>query len=234
MKPAAHSDSRILLFARAPEHGKVKTRLARAIGNDDALALYRRFTADLVAMLTPLPFDLSIFFHPAKGQKMVKDWLGDANRLYAQKGQDLGERMANAFRQAFAEGAQQALLLGTDIPDLPARFILEGFEQLHRNDAVIGPAADGGYFLIGFQRQAFHPGWFTQIDWGSVNVLQTQIKKITQDHKSVYRLPQWPDIDEIDDLREFWRKNRDHPQQAPRTINYIRQNTALTQKLVSF
>ena len=233
MNPSAHTKFRVLLFVRAPELGKVKTRLARSIGADNALALYRRFTADLLAMLKLLPFGLTLFFHPAGKESLINNWLGDAGTFYAQKGPDLGRRMAGAFEQSFADGAQRAILIGTDIPGLPARIIIEGFDRLTQTDAVIGPATDGGYYLIGCNRKSFKPVWFDGIEWGEADVLQKQIQHIEDDRRTVFRLPSWPDIDEIDDLRRFWRKNQRTPERARRTIDYINQNAALTQKLVS-
>ena len=109
----------IIVFLRSPDRGQVKTRLSRAIGRDAATGLYRCFVADLLEMLEATGYPVRLSYTPADAGGQIKSWLGDEYAMFPQEGSDLGTRMANAFRRVFAEGASRALLVGTDLPDLP-------------------------------------------------------------------------------------------------------------------
>jgi uncharacterized protein len=210
-----------MVFVRAPEIGKVKTRLANAVGSDAAVGLYMSFVADELNMLRGLFFDVVICFHPFSSRQQIKNWLKDESDFMAQTGEDLGQRMGNAFEEVFLRGYHQALLIGSDLPDLSSSIILDAFKHLNRQDAVIGPCEDGGYYLIGFRRDTYSMDTFMHIPWGSAQVFELTISCFNEKNLSYFTLPQWRDIDNYEDL--LWLKNSldNNPTIAKQTHSYI-------------
>lgn len=211
----------ILVFVRAPEMGKVKTRLANVIGQDAALRLYISFVADELDMLRDLFFDVIICYHPPTAQHTIGNWLNKEFNFMAQSGKDLGQRMENAFEEVFSWGYQQALLIGSDLPDLPSSIILDAFDHLTRQDAVIGPCEDGGYYLIGFRRNTYSGEVFMQIPWGTAQVFDQTLLRFRENNLNSYILPRWRDIDDFEDL--LWlKKSLDKiPTKAKHTHSYL-------------
>jgi glycosyltransferase A (GT-A) superfamily protein (DUF2064 family) len=111
--------------------------------------------------------------------------------------------MRNAFIEAFEMGFRRVVLIGSDIPDLPLDFIEEAFTSLKESDVVIGPAYDGGYYLIGFKDKTFSPQIFEGITWGTKNVFDQTMKKLKRSRRVVHILPYHRDIDTMDDLRNL-------------------------------
>jgi uncharacterized protein len=194
----------ILVFVRAPEMGKVKTRLANVIGQDAALRLYKSFVADELDMLRNLFFDVIICYHPPTARQTIGNWMNKEFDFMAQSGKDLGQRMKNAFEEVFSLGFQQALLIGSDLPDLPSSIILDAFDHLTRQDAVIGPCEDGGYYLIGFRWDTYSSEVFMQIPWGTAQVFDQTLLRFRENNLNSYILPRWRDIDDFEDL--LWLK----------------------------
>ncbi|HWR72452.1 MAG TPA: TIGR04282 family arsenosugar biosynthesis glycosyltransferase, partial [Nitrospirota bacterium] len=124
----------------------MKSRLSRSMGEDAVLHLYECFVLDVMEMLKAGGIPFRICFTPAEKREAITGWLGKGETYQPQEGVDLGERMANAFRRAFSEGITEALIIGSDLPDLPHALLEEAFRSLHAHDAVIGPAIDGGYY----------------------------------------------------------------------------------------
>jgi rSAM/selenodomain-associated transferase 1 len=211
----------ILVFVRAPEMGKVKTRLANVIGQDAALRLYKSFVADELDMLRDLFFDVIICYHPPTARETIGNWLNKEFNFMAQSGKDLGQRMENAFEEVFSWGYQQALLIGSDLPDLPSSIILDAFDHLTRQDAVIGPCEDGGYYLIGFHRDTYSGEVFMKIPWGTAQVFDRTLLRFHKKNLTSYILPRWRDIDDFEDL--LWlKKSLDKiPTKAKHTHSYL-------------
>lgn len=156
-------DRCLILFVKYPEKGKVKSRLAQSWTDDLAAGLYENFVNDMIVTLEKGSFSLRIYFHPPEKEEEVKKLWGEKYQYAAQRGADLGERMKNAFLQEFAAGFQMVVLIGSDCPDLPVDIIAESFRVLeNKTGSVIGPAADGGYYLIGFRKDTFCPEIFLQ------------------------------------------------------------------------
>jgi rSAM/selenodomain-associated transferase 1 len=215
------NDALILFFVKYPEPGEVKTRLAATIGPDKAAEVYGHFLLDLLAKLesTQLPF--KVCFYPEQKRDLMMAWLGDGYEYSLQKGVDLGERMATAFLDAFAGGHSRVVLMGSDFPDLPQSFLEESLGVLNTHDAVIGPAMDGGYYLIGFRKETFFPQAFEGMDWGTEGVFR-QTLSILKDHgKGVYVLPVWNDIDTIEDLREFIQRSESSGSATSKTMSFL-------------
>jgi len=193
-------DRCLLFFVKNPERGKVKSRLAAVIGNDSAVSVYKNIVDRMLSTLKEGTFPLYICFSPKNAQKPVKNWLGREYRYIPQNGKDLGERMRNGFTEAFEMGFKKVVLIGSDIPDLALEFIEEAFITLNKSDAVIGPAFDGGYYLIGFKDKTFSPQVFEGIAWGTQNVFDETVKKLKRFKRAVHTLPYQRDIDTAKDL----------------------------------
>ena len=194
------NDRCLLFFVKNPERGKVKSRLAAVIGNDSAVSVYKNIVDRMLLALKEGTFPLYICFSPKNAQKPVKNWLGREYRYIPQNGKDLGERMRNGFTEAFEMGFKKVVLIGSDIPDLALEFIEEAFITLNKSDAVIGPAFDGGYYLIGFKDKTFSPQVFEGIAWGTQNVFDETVKKLKRFKRAVHTLPYQRDIDTAKDL----------------------------------
>jgi rSAM/selenodomain-associated transferase 1 len=188
-----------------PERGKVKLRLAAVIGDDSAVSVYKNIVVQMLSTLKKGTFPLYICFFPKNAQKPIRNWLGREYRYMPQNGKDLGERMRNGFIDGFAMGYKRVVLIGSDIPDLPLGFIEEALISLRKKDAVIGPAFDGGYYLIGFRDKTFSPQVFEGIAWGTKNVFDETMKKLKRFGRGVHTLPYQRDIDTVEDLKRLKR-----------------------------
>lgn len=194
---------RVVLLLKYPEPGRVKTRLARAVGPERAARLARRFAEDTLAAVDSLGLETDISFFPPEREADMKAWLGPDRAYHAQSGADLGERMEAAFARAFAHGAERVSLTGTDAPDRPAAMLAEALDRLDDHDVVIGPATDGGYTLIAMRRDRFAPEAFRGVDWGTPKVLAQTMDALHRAGRSVWVLPPWPDIDDEAALRDY-------------------------------
>ena len=195
----------LLLFLRAPEAGQVKTRLARDLGDEKTLALYKTFVGAALEASTAWSDkagsrEVWIAFCPGNRQDMVENWLGSAYEYLAQSGADLGQRMARALSDAFDRGAERAVVLGTDIPQIRPDHIERAFECLHSADVVIGPSLDGGYWLIGTSREGFSPRLFHAMDWGTPSVFADTIDRCRALNLTWSELEPLQDVDTLADL----------------------------------
>ena len=201
-------DRCLLFFIKNPEKGKVKTRLAAAIGDKMAVKLYKRFLLEMLFTLNSGTFLFYLCYYPETSLNDLKDWLGDHYLYIPQNGQDLGERMKNGFLEAISMNFKRVVLIGSDIPDLPLEFIEEAFGSLLEKEAVIGPSFDGGYYLIGFRDKTFSPRAFDGIHWNTESVFEETLRALEQEGLSVHTLQPLRDIDTVNDLRirELYKK----------------------------
>jgi rSAM/selenodomain-associated transferase 1 len=197
------NDECLLFFVKNPKKGKVKSRLAVSIGVDSAVRAYKNMAVQMLSTLKKGTFPFYICFFPRNAQKPIEHWLGKQYRYVPQKGKDLGERMRNGFAEVFSMGYKRVVLIGSDIPDLPIENVEEAFESLKKVDAVIGPAYDGGYYLIGFKDKTYFPQVFEGIAWGTKNVFEETMRKLKRFRRAVYVLPYQRDIDTAEDLRNL-------------------------------
>ncbi len=214
-------DERLLVFARSPEKGRVKTRLARATGEEMAVELYRCFVGDTLALCRKAGYRPSIFFQPPEAREVMAGWLGSDFAYEPQEGDSLGDKMYHAFRRAFRT-CRRAVLIGTDVPDLPPAVLREAFHDLWKHDAVIGPALDGGYYLIGLCRNSLSPVLFDGLPWGGAAVLDMTKRLLEERNLTFTLLPRWRDIDRYDDLRSLFERLKGLPPGALLTIDYLR------------
>jgi len=225
------SETCILFFVKYPEAGKVKTRLAEVIGDDVATNLYRHFVQDMLQGLQRLNGALRICYAPDKAGENVeskyRNWLGPQHEYRVQQGENLGERMKTAFGEAFADGYQRVVLMGSDIPDFPSELVEKTLLDLDMRDAALGPAFDGGYYLIGFRRDAFKPEVFEGITWSSDSVFRETYERMRALGLEVLRLPDWNDVDTIWDLNLLYRTNRNSSFRKSATFALLRENNDL-------
>ncbi len=189
----------LLIFTKNPEAGKVKTRLAATLGDEAALSVYKQLLLYTVSATKCLPVDKFVFYSNYIEQEDV--WDGKQYYKELQQGNDLGKRMGNAFASIFEKGYDKAVIIGTDCPDLNAGIIINAFAYLDVHDVVIGPAEDGGYYLLGMK--ILHQELFQKIKWSTCTVLNDTISKCTALQLDCSMLPVLKDIDEEKDLQAF-------------------------------
>ena len=186
-----------MVFMKNPVKGKVKTRLAATVGDDKALEIYKILLQQTATVVGEIRIcDKAIFYADFIDKNDL--WSKGEKQKYVQSGVDLGERMKNAFDVAFRMGYDKAIIIGTDCYDLNAEIIEEGFEKLNANDVVIGPAMDGGYYLIGMN--CLHIELFERISWSTETVLADTLRILKQAQLIHHVLPIRTDVDTEENL----------------------------------
>lgn len=197
---------RLIIFTRYPEPGLTKTRLIQALGAEGAAALQRQMTEYTLSKVRELQschsIAVEVHFDGGK-QQLMQDWLGP-DIVYQPQGQgDLGSRIARSLSLALQSGTDRVVIIGTDCPGLNAQLMAQAFHQLHSHDLVLGPAIDGGYYLLGLRY--FIPQLFSGISWGTAEVLQQTVDIAKNLNLSVAYLPHLADVDRPEDL-PVWEK----------------------------
>ncbi len=188
--------TRVLLFARAPRRGRVKTRLAAEVGEDTALAAYRevgRRVIDQLGAACPV----TVWYDPPDAVEEMQHWLG-SREFTPQQGEDLGARMAHAFGEHFGRGDSPVIAVGADAPGVDAATIAAAEEALGEADVVLGPALDGGYYLLGLARPV--PELLEHVPWGTSSVLQVTVTRCFECDLRVKLLEPLRDLDAAADL----------------------------------
>lgn len=200
------SRSAIIIFAKQPSAGKVKTRLAKSTGDKFAVTLYRLVTEQLMNELRKFSeFKKYLFYTPDSDANTMRHWLGNEFIYIEQNGMDLGLRMQSAFELVLSEANDRVIIVGTDIPDLNSNVIVNAFSKLELHDVVIGPSADGGYYLLGMKKGI--PEIFENIDWSTEKVFKSTIEKLDKLNHSYFILDELNDIDTEDDLNNWLSKS---------------------------
>ncbi|MBL8603521.1 MAG: TIGR04282 family arsenosugar biosynthesis glycosyltransferase [Myxococcales bacterium] len=199
MRPA------ILVFTRAPVEGEVKTRLAAKLGNREALRVFREMGAAIVASLCPADRAWSVFAvaTPDGRREAIADWLPGLDGVWDQGSGDLGARLARATHGAFQQGFSPVVLVGTDCPAANASQVAEALRRLDAHDAVLGPALDGGYWLLALRREL--PAVFERIAWSTPTVAEATRMRLSKAEATWSELGVWRDLDTYEDLL-WWRK----------------------------
>lgn len=192
----------LIVFIKNLRRGYVKTRLARTVGEDVALQIYQYLLDQTRKAAKGVQVRRLLFYSDAVEPEDA--WLETDFEKRVQLGGDLGLRMEQAFREAFAEGAQKTGIIGSDCPALNGAILENAFEELEQNDFVIGPTPDGGYYFLGMR--AFEPLVFQNIAWSTETVLAQTMAHIQNLGKTVSLLPVLSDIDTESD----WVQYRNH------------------------
>lgn len=184
----------LLIFTRNPELGKCKTRLAATVGDKTAMAIYIFLLEHTVTVTKDLKVLKEVYYSEAIREGDL--WDPQIYQKELQQGIDLGERMANAFKAGFKAGYKRIAIIGSDLYDLSTEDLANAFKNLHTNDFVLGPASDGGYYLLGMTH--FVPAIFKNKVWGTSTVLKDTLTDLK--NKNVYLLETKNDVDVLEDI----------------------------------
>jgi len=193
----------VALFIRRPIVGRVKTRLARELGDDAACELYRAMVADVIAAVAGSGMPLVLFHDGAEGDSLPPEWCGAASVACAQVGDDLGVRMDRAFRRSFDDGAAGVILVGSDIPGIDPPLLTAARGAIGDHDAVFAAAEDGGYCLVAAARDRYRHCIFDNIPWSSAQVLELTLAACAAAGLSAGLLEPRRDIDTLADLAAY-------------------------------
>ena len=196
----------LIIFTRNPELGKVKTRLAKTIGSEKALEVYKELLFHTMTVTQTIDCDKYVFYDNSIEPNDI--WSANIFEKKVQFGVDLGAKMQNAFQELFHLGYKNCIIVGSDLFDLQAKHIIEAFEKLQLNDAVIGPAEDGGYYLLGLKKVI--PSIFKNKDWGTSTVLSETMKDL--ENYKIEFLETLNDIDTFEDLEKskYYNHSKSH------------------------
>ena len=191
----------IIIMTRYPLPGQVKTRLIPVLGAEGACRLHQKMVEHAMATVRNFslvfPADIFVFFHGGS-EVLMEVWLGSDAEYLPQPAGDLGTKMSAAFHAVFTRGFETAMMIGTDCPDIDGHILSASFSLLGETDMVIGPAADGGYYLLGLKKN--HDNLFKGIAWGSDQVCSQTLTAAEHAQLRVGFLPQLTDIDRPEDL----------------------------------
>lgn len=193
----------ILVFQKNLIAGRTKTRLAATIGNEKALFVYKQLISITTNVLINLPFDKLIYYSEFIPLDIEDKEIETAAKtlVLVQHGNDLGARMLNSFSDQFKIGYSRLIIIGTDCPGLNSELLLNAFNALESHDIVIGPAADGGYYLLGMSK--LYPELFEGVEWSTSKVYGQTVDIISKLGLSFSLMPVLRDLDNEDDLKYF-------------------------------
>jgi rSAM/selenodomain-associated transferase 1 len=192
----------IVIMAREPEPNRVKTRLTPPLSPGDASRIYESFLLDKIENIKAImEVDRFVAYTPETSREYFESIVPSEFDLIAQKGKDLGERLANVSDSLFRNGYDGVMMMDSDTPNLPSSYVISGLEKLSENDLVVGPCEDGGYYLIGLSTQI--PEIFQGIPWSTTNVTRTTIMKAQSEGFRLCLLEEWYDVDTIEDLKRL-------------------------------
>ena len=200
-----NSDPLLIIFIKNPEKGKVKTRLAKEIGDDKALEVYQELLNHTHSITNSLSVSKYLYYSQRVDENDI--WSSADYQKKVQQGEELGSKMSNAFSEGFKDGKAPMCIIGSDCFELSEDILQDAFEKLKHFDFVIGPAKDGGYYLLGMNEHS--PSLFNDKVYSTSDVLQDAINEITALDKSYFLLPKLSDIDTANDLnhhKTFLRK----------------------------
>jgi rSAM/selenodomain-associated transferase 1 len=192
------------LFAKQPLPGQVKTRLAAGSSPEWAAAVANAFLHDLLERLAGVDARRVLVFAPPKAAAYFATVAGGTFEAAPQAEGDLGHRLTVFFAEQLRAGARSVVVLGTDSPTVPLEYVERAFRELERADVVVGPATDGGYYLVGCGRRL--PPIFDGIAWGTSHVLADTVARLADERGRLALLPPWYDVDTLDD----WQALRGH------------------------
>jgi rSAM/selenodomain-associated transferase 1 len=216
MSTMARAADVLVVMAKYPRPGQVKTRLARRFGAEAACRLYEAFLADIAHGFAGKPFSLLWAIDPPRAN--LSDVIGSPADCIDQIGADLGQRMRNCFGQIFAEGARRVVMIGADVPHIPESTIDAAFAALADHDVALAPSPDGGYCLVALSRPL---DLFTSIEMSTPRVFEETRALIEQHGLRWKTLPECFDVDEVDDVDALARLIKTGAAELPRTQSVL-------------
>jgi rSAM/selenodomain-associated transferase 1 len=202
------ADARLIVFVKAPRPGFVKTRLATTVGPETAAEAYTALVETLIARLDGLSA-IELKFSPLGAEAEIEPWLRPQWTASPQAEGDLAERLIGAFKDAFDAGHRRVVIIGSDCPYITPDDLRDAFQQLTNHDVVLGPASDGGYWLIGLRQP--QPTLFKDIAWSTATVFQETLAAAAAADLRVTRLRELSDVDTLADLLHFNSWQVEHP-----------------------
>jgi len=200
----------IIIFTRYPVPGQTKTRLIPVLGAEQAARFQKNLTQRIIkkthAAVRESPAQLIISYAHTNLRKM-QQWLGKEQTYFKQNGHNLGQKLSHSFAHAFKHDFDPVIIIGSDIPGLNSNILKTALYYAQNYPVVLGPAKDGGYYLISLQRVAFSPLLFRHINWGTGSVLKETITRIDKLAQSYYLLPSLVDIDTPENIENFKKEN---------------------------
>ena len=189
----------LIIFTKNPTLGKVKTRLAKTIGAEKALEVYHQLLQLTQKKTVDLPYSIIVYYDNFIDENDL--WLNSSYAKKLQKKGDLGEKMQDAFENAFHNKATKVVIIGSDCPEITPEILTEAFDSPDKCDTVIGPANDGGYYLLGMKELITNV--FKDKNWSTATVKNDTVNDLKNLDKTIYLLPELTDIDTEEDLQNF-------------------------------
>jgi hypothetical protein len=186
----------LIIFVRNPDRGKIKTRIANILGDEVALSVYKTLLNKTHFITQDLQVEKFVFYADYINDNDL--WEEKSFKKALQHGDDLGERMQNAFKVLFDKGFEQVIVIGSDCNDLTSAILNNAFEQFSKADIIIGPANDGGYYLLGMN--TYLPELFDNKKWSTASVYQDTYNQVQSLKLNTFILPALSDVDEVDDI----------------------------------
>jgi len=209
----------IIIMAKVPTAGAVKTRLYPFLSAEQSATLAECFLRDTVSKAESLPNELIIAYTPVEKLDVLRAILSKEQIFIEQKGANLGDKMFHAFEFAFSQNPDAVVMIGTDSPTFPAQFITQAFEMLSEADAVLGETADGGFYLIGLRK--LKKEIFETVEWSSPETFEQTARNIENLNLKLSLLPNWYDVDTPDDLKRLKKDLSKNPSIAPKTFEFL-------------
>jgi uncharacterized protein len=215
------------VMAKAPREGKVKTRLLGALSPEEAARLYVAFLSDTFALMEDVRderenLSLALCYTPEGEEEAFEEVEREGSMMIPQRGENLGERLTNCFADLFALGFESVVVIGADSPTLPGEYLFDAFECFETDDdVVIGPAEDGGYYLVGMRK--LHRRIFEDIPWSAAGALDVTIERAREAELNLVLLPEWCDVDTPDDLEQLKRDLTENKKVAKFTRKFLKE-----------
>jgi uncharacterized protein len=217
----------LAVMAKAPRAGEVKTRLLGALSPEEAKLLYVAFLSDTFALMEDVREErenlaLALCYTPEGEEEAFEDVEREGSLMIPQRGDNLGERLTNCFADLFALGFESVAVIGADSPTLPGEYLFDAFECFETDDdVVIGPAEDGGYYLVGMRK--LHRRIFEDIPWSSAGALDATIERARESELNLVLLPEWRDVDTPEDFEQLKRDLRGNKEAAKFTRRFLKE-----------
>jgi rSAM/selenodomain-associated transferase 1 len=214
-------------MAKAPREGEVKTRLLDALSPEEARRLYVAFLSDTFALMEDLrdereELSLALCYTPEGEEEAFEEVEREGSLMIPQRGENLGERLANCFDDLFALGFESVVAIGADSPTLPSEYVFDAFDCFETDeDVVMGPTEDGGYYLVGMRK--LHRRIFEDIPWGAGGALDATIERAREAELNLVLLPEWRDVDTPEDFERLKRELDENKDFAKFTRRFLKE-----------